>query len=252
MKLLFKLISAILICTLLLSGCSFLQSNETTEKAPEITSEIETQTAIVTEETSAETELNLNVTADDLDALREMLCGYHYKEYHASTATEEELATLLTDGYVCQGLMSVAKSLTNFPEEAFSQYATGDTVDPMEIFEGSYVWIREDMFDFITQNIFGVTFSHEFDEQRESNSIYYYYEGYFYFSCMITGLEVEDIIIHECEKLENGSYLIKTELTGGSLEMDGEIYHKAYADILASVVETDGYRHWQISEISTY
>lgn len=252
MKNLIKSISFTLMFTLLFTGCmSAVPTDETTSFETSATKK-EPATEQVTEETTLRDVGYLNVTENDLETFRRTFCGYHYKEYNAETAEEEDLVDLFTDGYVCRGLITVARSLTNFPQEAFSQYAVGDEVDPMGLFEGSYVWIREDMLDFISQNIFGITFAHEFDEQKETNSLYYYHDGYFYFSCMITGLDVEDILIHDCIRQDDGRYLIKTELTGGSLEMDGEIYHKAYGDFLAGIVERDGIRYWEISQIHAY
>ena len=241
-------ISALVI---LMTGCVFEEAEEQTTVPTTAAKQVVTEA--VTEETTVSEEPEyLNVSNGDLDMLRAMLCGYHYNNYDASVASESDLVSLLTDGYVCQGLMSIAKSLDFFPEEAFSGYAVMDEADPMGVFEGSYVWIREDMFDFISEDIFGVTFSHEFDEQKESNSVYYYFDGYYYFSCMITGLEVEDILINDCMRQDDGRYIIKTELTGGSLEMETEIYHKAYGDITAGIVEKDGIRYWEISKIEVY
>ncbi len=248
-----KILCTLSAIVLMFTGCAFVSENETESTTATTTLLNEIVTERVTEETTVSSDSGyLNVSNSDLDTLRNMLCGYHYKNYDVSVAAESDLVALLTDGYVCQGLMSVAKSLTSFPEDAFSGYAVMDEADPMGVFEGSYVWIREDMFDFISQDIFGVPFAHEFDEGKESNSVYYYFDGYFYFSCMVTGLEAEDILINDCIRQPDGRYLIKTELTGGNLEFDGEIYHKSYGDITAGIVEENGIRHWEISKIEVY
>lgn len=253
MKNIAKMICLILVAVTAFTGCTLkaedVKESTTNTFETEKESVFETLTEMTTEPVSAG---YMNVSNEDLETLRRILCGYHYKNYDSSTATEEDFVNLLTDGDVCMGLLNIAKNLTSFPEEAFSQYAMGNADDPMRIFESSYVWIREDMFDFISETMFGVTFLHEFDETKESNSVYYYYDGYFYFSCMITGLDVEDILINDCVRQEDGRYLISTELVGGSLDMDEEIYHKAYADILAGVAEKDGIRYWKISEIKVF